>query len=194
MLLGHRCRDESAPVTSLRDVLVVFEPLHKNAESLRSSFGIPSGRTGFVREPESGQRWDHNMESVVRRSAVRSRVNQRFDNVEKQQRRTRPTVDENDGLSRLMVRPGMNVVNAESVYVDLELRPFRECSFGFAPVVFRSPVLYDRLHLSEWRPLHEAWFRRPLRPAGCQQAPLQVCQILVARMKVERLVLRLRHC
>ena len=75
----HRVRDLRAPIAALRDVAGVAQTLHQRDPGLRDVDRTPAGRRRLGRVSVAGHRRNHDIERVLRVSAVRRGIAERAD-------------------------------------------------------------------------------------------------------------------
>src|SRR5262245_1866114 len=141
VLLRHGCRNVRAPIASLRDVMPIVETLHQHTPRSRNALGIPSTLSRFLRECETRQRWNDDIEGVGRRTTVRGGVRQWADDMPEKKDCARPAMREDDRQCLRMPRSDVNKVHGESIQLGRELRPLRELDLALAPVVSASPIV-----------------------------------------------------
>src|SRR5262249_55434751 len=79
LLYGHELRDGIAPVSALRYVSLIAEALHQGSPCAGDAGWGPSRRRRLPREAVAGQRWDHDVERVLRAPAEGRWVDKRVD-------------------------------------------------------------------------------------------------------------------
>src|SRR5262245_25773870 len=84
-----------------------------------------------------------------------------------------------------MTRGHVDKVDIEAVDSGQELRQGVELGFGPSPVVAGTPVLHERLQLSELYPLRLVIDCLPIGPACCQHPPAKIQECLFRDVDAE---------
>ena len=80
------------------------------------------------------------MERIRSRTAISSRISQRFNNLQHLDEGAGPSVRENDGQGILMLGTNVNEVNIQPIDLSQEVRQGIQLRFELAPVVIRGPI------------------------------------------------------
>jgi hypothetical protein len=178
--------DGRAPVTALREVAVVAEAAHQLGPGPRDPPGVPARVARMRREPEPGDGRDDQVEGVARRTAVPDRVGQRLDHVEELGAGAGPAVGEQQ---RCRVRLGgahVQEVHGRAVDLGGELRVPVEPGLVHTPVVAGSPVVGQFPQVADGHAPAPAGVRELAGPAGGGDPPVQVVQVVLCDVDVER--------
>src|SRR5690606_28257001 len=131
-------RDQRPPVAALRYPMLVTEHSHQDSPSARGSFGTPFSIRWPLREAVPRDRWNDDVERVGCIAAMRDRVGQWTDNVEKLYDGTGPAVRQDDGKGARVRRTDMQEMDFQPVDLHVELRISVDPLLEAAPIV---PVL-----------------------------------------------------
>ena len=166
----HHC----APVSSLRNVLVVSEAGHQSSPGVRDLLEAPACLGWLAGEAVAGKRRTNDVERIRGIAAVGNWIRERFDHLLEFDDRSGPAVSHDEGLSVRLRGLHVNEVNVEPVQVSHELREAVELRFAVAPIVFLAPVLADFLNVSERDPLRPVFDGLFVGPACIRESLLEV--------------------
>ena len=113
---------DGADVAALRDVAGVAEAVHQLRPRLRGAAGIPAELRRLAREAVTGHGRQHEVERVLRVSAVRGRVGEGADGLEQLDHRARPAVGHDQRQRVLVLRLDVDEVDLDPVDLGRELR------------------------------------------------------------------------
>jgi hypothetical protein len=119
-------------------------------------------------------------------AAVRGRVGERADDLEQLEHRAGPAVRDDQRQGVVVPRLDVDEVDAEPVDLGHELRERVQLRLARAPVVVGAPVghqVMDRRQLHALRLIGDEFLAGPARG---RDAPLQVGQVLVRHVDLER--------
>ena len=192
VLVGDLRGDDRAPVAALRPVTLVAELLHQLAPEQRRALLSEAARRRNLREAVARQRGRDDRERVGRVAAVRRRVGQQRQDLADLVERARPAVREDQrqrvGPDTLLVHE-VDVVVLDAVGADRlrELRHAVQVGLLHAPVEAGPPVFAEFLHVGEVGAVLPAAVFDFGGPAGLREAALQVAQVGVGDLDLERL-------
>ena len=162
---AHGRRDDCTPIAALSDVASVAKPLHEHMPRLRDALHGPAFLPRFAREAVTGERRNHQMKSVARIAAMRRRIDERPDALQELDHRSRPAVRENQRQRIARAGPDMQEMNLHAVDARAVLAEAIERRFATTPVVPRTPIVHERLHVCERRALRPVVHDFRFRPA-----------------------------
>ena len=117
---SHRVGDEG-PVAALGDVARISEAVHQLRPGLRDAAGVPAELGGLAGEAVAGQGRQHQVERVLRLSAVRGRVGERADGLEQLDDRARPAMRHDQRQRVFVLGAHVDEVDVEPVDLGREL-------------------------------------------------------------------------
>src|SRR5689334_11937736 len=106
----------------------------------------PPGRRWLARKAVAGERWDDNVERICGSPAVRGRVDQRSDDLQLLNDRSRPAMGVNNRQSIGVLRLHMDKVYVEPIDVGDEVRIGEDLGLGAAPIMMVRPIISELLH------------------------------------------------
>ncbi|MNF71241.1 hypothetical protein D3C84_531870 [compost metagenome] len=143
----------------------------------------------------AGNRWNHDIERVLRTPAVSRRVGQRANGVEEFELRTRPAMGQDQRHGIGVARTDMDKLDVDTVNGGHELRQGIELRLGLAPVIAIAPILHQLLDLSQLHTLGYVVDRFLVGPTRVRDAFAQVNQLRFIDMNPVRTNgLRLSGC
>ena len=141
--------------------------------SVSDADGTPAELGRLVGEAVPGNGRQHEVERVLRASAVRGRVGEWADGLEQLDDRTRPAVRHDQRQRVLVRRLHVDEVDVEPVDLGLELRQRVQSRLALAPVVIARPVAGELLHRRQLHTLRPIGDEFPRGPAGRLDAAVQ---------------------
>src|SRR5256885_13122793 len=133
--------DDRTPVATLRDVARVAEALHQLGPDARDVLRTPTGGSWSARKAVTGNRRNHDIESVCGSASVRDRIGEWTDGPEEFEHRARPAVRDEHRHGVLFLRLDLNEMNVHAVDVRHELRQRIQRQLCLTPDVTAAPVL-----------------------------------------------------
>ena len=165
-LATHQVRDEGTHVAALGDVAGVAEAVHQLRPRASGAGGVPTELGRLTGEPIPGQGRQHEVERVLRASAVRGGVGQRTDRIQQLDDRAGPTVGHDQRQRGVVSRLHVDEVNVHAVDLGRELRYRVQPRLHAAEVVLVRPVVRkrtDRRELDALRPIVDELLGGPTR-------------------------------
>ena len=133
----HRLDDARPPVSALRDVARVAQPLHEHVPRTADALHPPAGLGRSRREAEARQRRNHDVEGVLRPAAERRRIGERTDELDLLEDRARPSVRDDQRQRVRVAGADVDEVDVDPVDGRHELR--EGVQLRLAPCASRSP-------------------------------------------------------
>ena len=180
------CDDARPPVSALRDVARVPQPLHEDVPRAADALQPPARLGRSRREAEARQRRNHDVEGVLGPAAVLRRIGERTDELDLLEDRARPAVRDDQRQRVRVAGADVDEVDVDAVDVRHELREGVQLRLGLAPVVVRAPVADELLELRQLRALRLIGDRFLVGPAGRREAPAEVGEIRLWHVDAER--------
>ncbi len=177
---AKRKRDVRSPVTTLRSIMVIPKPGHELTDCVGHPLDLPSALKGGPGESKTGQRGNHQVHRVTGIAAVRARIAEWPQDVEKFHDRARPAMTQHDGQSMRLGRPNVQSVHLAAVDGGHELWIRVDLRLEGAPVKRRLPVGDKRFQLIQRSPERPRLLTgQPRRPPGSRQSLPKVKDLLV---------------
>src|SRR5215217_4436401 len=88
----HRLDDARPPISTLRDVAGVPQPLHENIPRTANALQSPARLGWSLRKAVARQRWDNDVEGVFRPTAERGRIGEWADELDLLEHGPRPAM------------------------------------------------------------------------------------------------------
>ena len=140
---------------------------------------------GFPENPWPGQRRNHDIKSILRLSAIGSRIGEWTDDLQLLNNRTGPAVRDDDGQRIGILRPNVNEVDVYSIDRCHELRQRLQLRLALAPVVIRRPIACEFLHRRQLHTLRCICDRFLVRPTCGRDAFAHVGDRFFRKVDVE---------
>jgi hypothetical protein len=121
-LAAHRIGDAGAHVAALGDVALVAEPLHELCPGACRPAQVPADRRRLARQAVAGEGREHEVERILGRAAVCSRIGEGADRLEQLDDRARPAVRHDQRQRVLVLRLHVDEVDVDAVDLGDELR------------------------------------------------------------------------
>ena len=178
--------DAPADVIAMGAVALVAQPAHQLDHRAGGARALPAWLGDGRREPESGQRRDHDVERVPRIGAVGARIRQRADQAEIVDERSRVAVEQEQRRGIRLARAHVDEVDRLAVDGRRELRQLVDPGLLGAPVERGAPPLGESLEVVERHALAPALARQGVGPARARESIVEIVEVGLRDVDAER--------
>jgi hypothetical protein len=185
-LAAHRLDDSCAPIAALRDVARIPETPHEDVPRTANPLEAPARFGRLRREAKPGQRWDDDVEGVLRLAAIPRRIGERTDELDLLEHRARPAMRDDQRHRAGVTRAHVDEMNVDAVDGRRELRKCVQLRLALSPVVPGRPIPDESLELGKRRTLGSIGDGLLAGPPRRREPSLQARELRIRHLDPER--------